>query len=69
MSLEGNKVVSGSQAVAMEPGLFRFELIDQNNTKKIDTAKNDELGVYSFDDIDLQNQVTITIQLKKQCRQ
>lgn len=52
MSLEGNKVVSGSQAVAMEPGLFRFELIDQNNTKKIDTAKNDELGVYSFDDIE-----------------
>lgn len=52
MSLEGNKVVSGSQAVAMEPGLFRFELVDQNNTKKIDTAKNDELGVYSFDDIE-----------------
>ena len=52
MSLEGNKVVSGSQAVAMEPGLFRFELIDQNNTKKVDTAKNDELGVYSFDDIE-----------------
>lgn len=52
MSLEGNKVVSGSQEVAMEPGLFRFELIDQNNTKKIDTAKNDELGVYAFDDIE-----------------
>lgn len=52
MSLEGNKVVSGSQAVAMEPGLFRFELIDQNNSKKIDTAKNDELGAYAFDDIE-----------------
>ena len=52
MSLKGNKVVSGSQEIAMEPGLFRFELIDQNNTKKIDTAKNDELGVYAFDDIE-----------------
>lgn len=56
LSMGGIKTVSAGQSVIMDDGLFRFGLYEGNDNEQsnmIDTAKNDTVGAYSFDDVEI----------------